>query len=163
MNDTCDADDAAWFPSPAKAASAVAVPAFVLPEYDTVVVVDKPPAPDTVAVHGVNADPVNTTDTGHDTTVVDEALEIVNDTCDADDAAWFPSPANAASAVAVPAFVLPEYDTVVVVDNPPTPDTDAVHGVNADPVNTTEPGHDTTTTEAALEIANEPSTNEDAA
>ena len=79
VNNTCEADEPKWLSSPAKVASAVAVPALVLPEYATVVEVDKPPAPVTVAVHGVNADPVNTTEPGHDTTVTDVALEIVND------------------------------------------------------------------------------------
>jgi hypothetical protein len=106
VNDTCDATEPEWLASPTKLAPANAVPAFVLPEYDTVVLVDKPPAPVTVAVHGVKAEPVNTTEPGHDTTVTDAALEIVNDTCEADDALWLASPAKLASAVAVPALVL---------------------------------------------------------
>jgi hypothetical protein len=53
--------DAAWFVSPAKLASALAVPASVLDEYVTVRVLSVKPSPASevaVAVHGVIAAPV---------------------------------------------------------------------------------------------------------
>jgi hypothetical protein len=139
VNNTCDADEPEWLASPAKDASAVAVPAFVLPEYDTVVEVDNPPTPVTLAVHGVRAAPVNTTDTVHDNVTTEAARVIVNDLA-AEAPTWLASPANTTCAVAVPALVLPEYDTTTGANNPPTPDTLAVHGVRADPVNANEAG-----------------------
>ena len=64
---------AVWFASPAKFALAVAVPAFVLFVYVTVTDWFSPPAPVTVAVHGVCAAPVYGTLAGQLTVVVDEA------------------------------------------------------------------------------------------
>jgi len=128
-----------WLPSPANPACAVAEPALVLPEYDTVADVDKPPTPVTVAVHGVTADPVNTTDTVHDNVTIEEARVIVKDLA-AEAPMWLASPTNATCAVAVPALVLPTYDTTTGANNPPAPTTVPVHGVRADPVNTTETG-----------------------
>jgi hypothetical protein len=49
---------ASWFASPAKLAFAVAVPTFVLFEYEGVTGALSPPAPVAVAVHGVKGEPV---------------------------------------------------------------------------------------------------------
>jgi hypothetical protein len=65
-----------WLSSPAKLALAVAVPAFVLAAYVTVSAWFSPPAPVTLAVHGVCAVPSNVTKGGHVTAVVELAFSI---------------------------------------------------------------------------------------
>jgi len=74
-----ESDEPEWFASPTNVydADAVFVPTAVLLAYTGVGVNDKPPAPVTDTVHGVNAAPVYTTDAGHVTTVVDGARPIV--------------------------------------------------------------------------------------
>jgi len=70
------------------------------------------------------------------------------------DPVWFASPANVYEAEAVfePTAMLFAYVGVGVNDNPPTPVTAAVHGVNAAPVYVTDAGQVTTVVEAALAI-----------
>src|SRR5262249_13485144 len=95
-----------WFVSPAKVADAVAVPAFVLFVYVTDTDWFSPPAPVTLAVHGVYGEPVYTNGPGVQLTVVVlPALSIVK-VVEPLLLLWLPSPPKAAEAVAVPAFVL---------------------------------------------------------
>ena len=91
--------------------------------------VERPPAPVTAAEHGVCAEPLNVTDdSGHVINVDDDALSITNDDWVAVDPLWLLSPANDASAVAVPAFVFAPYVTEVDADSA-APVTWAEHGV----------------------------------
>jgi len=53
---------------------------------------------------------------------------------ESDEPVWSVSPLNVYDAVAVPTFVLSEYDGVGVDDRPPAPVTDTEHGVSAEPV-----------------------------
>ena len=152
-------DEASWFPSPAKLASAVAVPASVFDPYVTSSNNDRPPAPVTSAVHGDCGKPSYVTDdTGHDTTVLDDALSITNDD-EPDEAEWLLSPAKLASAVAVPASVFDPYVTSNDNDRPPAPVTSAVHGDCGKPSYVTDDtGHVTAVDDAAGSTVNNPST-----
>ena len=102
----------------------------------------RPPAPVTAAEHGVWAEPFHATLVGHETVVVDEALAMAKVVLPLL-ARCVASPAKLALAVAVPAEVLLEYETVKDWENPPEPVAVAVQGVCAEPVYVTDVGHDT--------------------
>jgi hypothetical protein len=70
----------------------VAVPTVVFDEYVAVGVADRPPAPVTLTVHGVRAEPVYVAEAGQVMVVVDVARAIVK-VVEVDTGRWFESPA----------------------------------------------------------------------
>ena len=109
-----------------------------------------PPAPVTVAWHGVSAEPVKLTGSVQVITVLEVAVVMPKLVWVAVEPVWLVSPAHVELAVAVPTLVFVAYVIAALVVVSPAPVITSVHGVSAEPVYVTDAGQVMTFVEVAL-------------